>query len=76
MRVDLYLKTICLMKRRSEAKRACDNGIVSIGGVQAKAARDRRLGWNAEGYAVLSASGTLAAVAATVIPGAGSTRRT
>ena len=33
---------------------------------QAKAAMVRRLGWNAEGYAVLSASGTLAAVAATV----------
>ena len=32
----------------------------------AKAAMVRRLGWNAEGYAVLSASGTLAAVAATV----------
>ena len=33
---------------------------------QAKGAMVRRLGWNAEGYAVLSASGTLAAVAATV----------
>ncbi|HCK10484.1 MAG: heat-shock protein Hsp15 [Gemmatimonadetes bacterium] len=44
MRVDLYLKTICLMKRRSEAKRACDNGIVSIGGVQAKAAREVHAG--------------------------------
>jgi ribosomal 50S subunit-recycling heat shock protein len=28
------------MKRRSEAKRACDNGIVTIDNVPAKAARD------------------------------------
>lgn len=44
MRLDQYLKTCCLVKRRSEAKRACDNGIVSIDGTVAKAAREVRPG--------------------------------
>ena len=39
VRLDLFLKTCRLMKRRSEAKRACDNGIVSVDGIPAKAAR-------------------------------------
>lgn len=40
MRLDQFLKTCCLVKRRSEAKRACDNGIVAIDGFTAKAARE------------------------------------
>jgi ribosomal 50S subunit-recycling heat shock protein len=40
VRLDQFLKQCCLMKRRSEAKRACDNGIVSIDNVPAKAARE------------------------------------
>lgn len=44
VRLDLFLKTCRLMKRRSEAKRACDNGIVSVRGVTAKAAREVKPG--------------------------------
>ena len=40
MRLDQYLKQCRLMKRRSEAKRACDNGIITIDQVQAKASRE------------------------------------
>ena len=39
VRLDLFLKRACLLKHRSEAKRACDNGIVSIDGQTAKASR-------------------------------------
>ena len=44
VRLDLFLKTCRLMKRRSEAKRACDNGIVSVEGTPAKAAREVKPG--------------------------------
>lgn len=44
MRLDQYLKQCRLMKRRSEAKRACDNGIITIDQVQAKASREVRPG--------------------------------
>ena len=44
MRLDQYLKQCRLMKRRSEAKRACDNGIVTIDDVPAKASREVRPG--------------------------------
>lgn len=44
MRLDQFLKTCCLVKRRSEAKRACDNGIVSVSGVTAKASREIKTG--------------------------------
>ena len=40
MRLDLFLKRACLLKHRSEAKRACDNGIVSIDGQPGKASRN------------------------------------
>lgn len=40
MRLDLFLKKCCLIKRRSDAKRACDNGIVTVGDQPAKAGRD------------------------------------
>jgi len=39
MRLDLFLKRACLVKHRSEAKRACDNGIVSVDGQRAKASK-------------------------------------
>ncbi len=39
MRLDIFLKQCCLIKRRSEAKRACDNGIVTVEGQPAKASR-------------------------------------
>lgn len=40
MRLDIFLKQCCLIKRRSEAKRACDNGIVTVEGQTAKASRE------------------------------------
>ena len=40
MRIDLYLKRCGLMKHRSLAKRACDNGIVRINGVRAKPSKE------------------------------------
>lgn len=40
MRLDIFLKQCCLIKRRSEAKRACDNGIVTVEGQAAKASRE------------------------------------
>ena len=36
MRLDLYLKRCCLTRRRSEAKRACENGTVTLDGRRAK----------------------------------------
>ena len=40
MRIDVYLKRCGLMKHRSMAKRACDNGIVRIEGVRAKPGKE------------------------------------
>ena len=40
MRLDQFLKQCCLMKRRSEAKRACDNGIVTVDSQPAKASKE------------------------------------
>ena len=40
MRLDLFLKKCFLIKRRSDAKRACDNGIVKLDDHVAKAGRD------------------------------------
>ena len=40
MRIDLYLKRCGLMKHRSLAKRACDNGIVRIEGLRAKPGKE------------------------------------
>ncbi len=39
MRLDVYLNTCCLVRRRSEGKRACDNGIVTVEGQKAKPSR-------------------------------------
>ena len=44
MRLDQFLKACCLMKQRSEAKRACNNGIVSVGEIPAKPAREVKPG--------------------------------
>ena len=44
MRLDLFLKQCCLVRRRSEAKRACDNGIVTVDDQPAKAGRVVRPG--------------------------------
>ena len=44
MRLDIYLSTCCLVRRRSEAKRACNNGIVTVDGQEAKASRVLRAG--------------------------------
>ncbi len=39
MRLDQYLRKCRIVKQRSSAKRACDEGIVFIDGVKAKAGR-------------------------------------
>ena len=44
MRIDLYLKRCGLMKHRSLAKRACDNGIVRIDGIRAKPSKEVKVG--------------------------------
>jgi len=44
MRLDLFLKQCCLTRQRSEAKRACDNGIVTVDDRLAKAGRIVRPG--------------------------------
>lgn len=44
MRLDVFLNACRLVKRRSEAKRACDNGIVTVDGQVAKAGRELRVG--------------------------------
>lgn len=44
MRLDLFLKTSRLLKRRGQAKALCDAGRVRIDGVVAKAARQVRVG--------------------------------
>ena len=44
MRLDVYLKKCCILKRRTEAKRACDNGIVTVDDQVAKASRELMAG--------------------------------
>ena len=39
MRLDVFLNKCCLTRRRSEAKRACENGIVTVDDQTAKASR-------------------------------------
>lgn len=43
-RLDAFLKNTGLFKGRTEAKRACDDGCVSVGGVPAKPSRELRVG--------------------------------
>ncbi len=44
MRLDVFLKTSRLVKRRSAAKELCDHGSVRVGGSPAKAGRELRPG--------------------------------
>jgi ribosomal 50S subunit-recycling heat shock protein len=44
MRLDIFLKTSRLIKRRSVAKELCDRGRVGIGGLAAKAGREIKAG--------------------------------
>lgn len=44
MRLDVFLNTCCIVKRRTEAKRACDNGIVTLDDHVAKASREVAVG--------------------------------
>jgi ribosome-associated heat shock protein Hsp15 len=39
MRVDQFLNKVCLIKTRSIAKKACDNGLVFVNGKKAKASQ-------------------------------------
>ena len=44
MRLDIFLKTSRLIKRRSVAKELCDRGKVEVGGAPAKAGREIKAG--------------------------------
>lgn len=44
MRLDKYLKTARLIKRRTVANEACDNGLVSVNGKPARASYDVKVG--------------------------------
>jgi len=44
MRVDLFLKNICLVKSRSLAKRLCENGAVLLNGVTPRSSAGVRAG--------------------------------
>jgi ribosomal 50S subunit-recycling heat shock protein len=48
MRLDLYLKRCCLVRRRADAKRACENGIVSVDDQPGKPGRMVRPGQRVE----------------------------
>ena len=44
MRLDKYLKTARLIKRRTVANEACDNGRISVNGRPARASYDVKVG--------------------------------
>lgn len=44
MRLDKYLKISRLIKRRTVANEACDNGLVSVNGKSARASYDVKVG--------------------------------
>ena len=44
MRLDKYLKVSRLIKRRTVANEACDNGLISVNGRPAKASYDVKIG--------------------------------
>ena len=44
MRIDLFLKRCCLVKRRSWAKAACEKGIVAVDGRPVKPSKEVTLG--------------------------------
>ena len=39
MRIDLLLNKLCLVKTRSNAKKACDNNLVELNGAKVKASQ-------------------------------------
>jgi len=44
LRIDIFLKNTGLFRSRSQAKQACDDGAVSVGGICAKASADVDIG--------------------------------
>ena len=44
MRLDKYLKVSRLIKRRTVANEACDNGLISVNGKPARASYDVKVG--------------------------------
>lgn len=44
MRLDLFLKTARIVKRRSLAKELCDEGVVKVNGSAAKPSREVKVG--------------------------------
>lgn len=44
MRLDQYLKVCCVVKHRTESKKACDLGLVKVNGQAAKAGKEIRIG--------------------------------
>ena len=44
MRIDQFLKVSCLVKHRTEAKKACDLGVVKLNGQVVKASKEVRTG--------------------------------
>ena len=44
MRLDKYLKTARLIKRRTVANEACDNGLVTVNGRPARASYEGKVG--------------------------------
>jgi ribosome-associated heat shock protein Hsp15 len=44
MRIDLLLKSLCLVKTRSQARKGCDAGNIRLNGKTAKPSREARAG--------------------------------
>lgn len=44
MRIDLLLKSLCLAKTRSQARKGCDAGRVTLNGARAKPSAEARAG--------------------------------
>lgn len=44
MRVDKFLSSVNILKRRSIAQDMCENGVVSINGIAAKSSKEVRIG--------------------------------
>jgi ribosome-associated heat shock protein Hsp15 len=44
MRIDSLLDKLCIVKHRSIAKKACDNGLVQINGVKVKPSKTVKVG--------------------------------
>ena len=44
MRIDKFLSSVNILKRRSIAQDMCDNGVVSVNGVKAKSSKEVKIG--------------------------------